>query len=410
MRYTPRRELDTRAGRLQARLAQAGLDGALIVHTADLFYFAGTIQQAHLFVPVEGAQLLMARKSFERARQESALDCVVPLSSLRQLPGLLAEHGYTGLRRLGLELDVMPVNVFQGYQRLLPGVELLDVSTAIRELRAVKSAYEIERMREAGRLMARVCQAVPSFLRTGMTELEFAAEVEALARRLGHQGLIWTRHWNQRVYFGTVVAGDSGAVVSYFDGPLSGTGLSPAMPTSASVRRIGRGEPVVLDYVFACDGYLVDQTRVFSIGPLPAKLVAAYEAMRQVEAAVVEAARPGVLCSDLYDLAVETATRLGYADPFMGCGEGKVSFVGHGVGLELDELPVLARSYKVPLEAGMTFALEPKAIFPAEGAVGVENTWVVSDTGLLPLTQLGPDLTGLPNLSGLGRFGRERNG
>jgi Xaa-Pro dipeptidase len=388
VRYTPRSELDARASRLQARLAQADLDGTLIVQTADLFYFAGTIQQAHLFIPVEGVPLLMARKSFDRARQESALDYVVPLASLRQLPGLLAEHGLTNPRRLGLELDVLPVNVFQGYQRLLPDVELVDVSTAIRELRAVKSPYEIERMREAGRLMAQVFQAAPSFLRAGMTELEFAAEVEAFARRLGHQGLIWTRHWNQRIHFGTAVAGDSGAVVSYFDGPLSGTGLSPAMPTSASLRRIGRNEPIILDYVFAYDGYLVDQTRLFSIGPLPAKLAAAHAAMCQVEATVIEAARPGVLCSDLYDLAVETATRLGYADQFMGYGEGKVSFIGHGVGTELDELPVLAHGFQVPLEAGTTFALEPKAVFPGEGAVGIENTWVVTDTGVAPLTQL----------------------
>ncbi len=386
MRYTPRSELDARIARLQARLAHAGLDGALIVHIANLFYFAGTIQQAHLFVPAQGAAVLMVRKSFERARRESALEHVVSLTSLRRMPALLAEHGYAHFKRIGLELDVMPVAVFGSYQRLLPGVELMDISVPVREIRAVKSAYEIERMRDAARQAAGMFEAAPSVLHAGMTEIEFAAEMEAIARRLGHQGVIWLHNWNQRVHFGTIVSGDNGAIVSYFDGPLAGTGLSPAMPTSAGVRQIGLHEPVIFDYAFAYEGYIVDATRLLSVGPLPQKLMAAYEAMREVEAAVAEAARPGVLCSDLYELAVEMATRLGYADEFMGYGEGKVSFVGHGVGIELDEVPVLAGGYQVPLHAGMTFALEPKVAFPVDGAVGLENTWVVTDDGVESLT------------------------
>ena len=381
----PPSELQQRVRAFQARLQAAQVDIALVVQGADLLYLAGTRQQAHLLVPAAGEPRLLARKSASRAERESAWPTRA-LRSLRELPPAVAEVAGGVARRVGLELDVMPVNTFRQYEALWPGVEFVDVGSLLREQRAVKSAWEIERIAEAGVMMDRILQAVPDILAEGMTELEFAGRLEGVGRALGHQGLTSMRNWNMELFYGAVVAGPSAAVPGHFDGPLGSLGASVAAPVSASRRAIRRGEPVVVDYIAVAEGYLCDQTRVFSLGPLPAYLVDAHQAMREVYAAIAEAARPGVTGGAVYDLAVAKAAEAGLAEVFMGPGEQRVSFVAHGVGLEVDELPLLARGYQGELGVGMVLAVEPKAIFPGVGAVGMENTAVVTETGLRSLS------------------------
>jgi Xaa-Pro aminopeptidase len=144
---------------------------------------------------------------------------------------------------------------------------------------------------------------------------------------------------------------------------------------------------VLVDYVFALNGYYSDHARIFSIGDLPDKLMAAHRAMLDVQALVKKAAQPGVRSGDIYDLALERATELGYAENFMGVGEKRIRFVGHGVGVELDEYPFLAAGQDLELQENMTLALEPKLIFPEKGVVGIENTHVVTGDGLEQLGQ-----------------------
>jgi Xaa-Pro dipeptidase len=383
---TPKAELESRTHKLQAHLAANDLDGVLILQNADLFYFSGTIQQSHLYIPVEGQPLLMARKSLVRARQESALDKVVPLSSLRQLPALWQEHGYARPRRLGMELDVLPTNLFFAYQDILSDTEIVDTSHQIRLVRAVKSPYEVDILRRAARLADVVTRSVTDFLREGISEVELAGQVEAVARRLGHQGIVRMRLWNNELFYGHLMAGDDAAVPSYLSSPTGGTGLSPAVAQGSSLRPIQRHEPVLMDYVFALDGYLVDQTRLFALGDLPNELVAGHKAMLDVQQALRIAAKPSVTGGELYDLAMGLATELGYGEHFMGHGDERITFVGHGVGLELDEYPFLVRGQNMPLEKGMVIALEPKLIYPGLGVVGIEDTHLVTDDGLEPLT------------------------
>jgi len=386
MRYTPEEELVKRIERLQLSLREADLDAALILQQADMFYFAGTIQQAHLYVPATGDPLLMARRSFVRAQRESALPQIVPLNSLRALPDLIAAHSGSIPRRLGMELDVLPVSNFRYYEKLFPDTGIADVSAMIRSQRAVKSPYEVAIQRQAALIADRMVRAMPDILHEGMTELELASQVEAVGRAAGHQGQVWLRNWNASTFYGHLLSGESGAVPSFFDSASGGEGLSPAMPHGVSRKPIRRHEPIMLDYLGACDGYVADQTRMFSLGKLSDRLVAAYDAMRMVQKEVAAAARPGVPAGDLYDLAVRRAKEMGYGDYFMGYGEAQVKFVGHGVGLELDEFPFIARGVKMPLDAGMVFALEPKVVFPGGGIVGVENTWLVTAEGLEKLT------------------------
>ncbi len=211
-----------------------------------------------------------------------------------------------------------------------------------------------------------------------MTELELAAEVEAEARRHGHQGIIRTRRFNLDCFYGHLLSGESGAVPSFLDAPTGGTGLSAAFGNGPGTRQIQPHEPIMLDYVGALDGYHSDQTRMFSLGALPEDLVKGYQACLVILEEVMIALRPGVKASDVFARAAILAEQLGCAERFMNTGAAQVSFVGHGVGVELDEIPYLAAGSNLTIEAGMTLAVEPKIVFPGRGIVGVEDTILVT--------------------------------
>jgi len=384
MRYTPRDELDRRCRSLQGLIRRRGAQGALIVQNADLYYFAGTIQRSHLFIPAEGKPLLLVKKSYPRARQESSLEEVVPLENLKDLPGVLASYGYTRLESVGMELDVLPAALYLKYRDLLQPAEVVDLSHSIRTVRMVKSAYEIEALKGAAELSRAMFARVGEYLREGISEVELAGRLEAEYRRLGHQGYVRMRGFNQEVAYGHLMSGSNLAVPSFLDSPEGGPGVNPSFPQGPGIKRIARNEPVMVDYVGVWEGYMVDQARIFCLGRLPELFTRAHEAAISIQEEIKKSARPGVLCEDLYGLALRMASEYGLKENFMGFPE-PAPFVGHGVGIELDELPVLAKGFKTPLAEGMVLALEPKFVFPA-GEVGIENTFVVGEKGLQPLT------------------------
>ena len=387
----PRSEIEARVRGFQAGLRAAGLDAALVVQTTDLYYLAGTVQNAHLVVPAEGEPALLVRKSLERARAESPLARVEPFRSLRELPGALAAAGVER-GRVGLELDVLPAARYLDYAGRLAGFELGDCSPALRRVRTRKSPWELERIRRAARMLSRIGDWVAEVLVEGMTEIELAAELERFLRREGHQGILRMRAFNGEVFYGTIVAGPSAAVPGGTDTPIVGRGPNAAVAKGASARPIGRGEPVLVDLVASCEGYLADQTRTFSLGLVSDEFREAYGLAHLILERVAAAARPGVTGAALYELAQELAAG---RDGFMGAGEERVSFVGHGFGLEIDEPPFLARGYDEPLEEGMVFALEPKIVFPGLGAVGVESSYAVTADGVDQLTSAPEELVEL---------------
>lgn len=380
MEITPITEIQSRISKFQQKLSEQATDGAIVLLQSDLFYFAGTVQNSYLFVPADGQPVLMVKKSLTRGQQESPLKNIVAVNSPKQIPEILAEYGYTGLKKIGLELDVLPVNLYNSYKKIFPEAMFVDVSTAIKEIRAVKSAYEIEIMRGALAVIDQAFRAVPSFLREGMTELELAALFEAEMRKRGFAGPSKMRAFNQDFFLGNVCTGGSGFYPNYFDGPVGGQGASIAQPQGAGWKKINRNEVIYIDYTTIVKGYTGDQTRIFCIGELSPKLVKAYDDALLIEAEIVKSIKPGTPAEEPYLLAVKLATELGYQDNFMGYKPDQVKFIGHGIGLELDELPVLAKGLKMPLVPGMTFALEPKFVF-AEGAIGTENSFVMTENG-----------------------------
>jgi Xaa-Pro aminopeptidase len=195
------------------------------------------------------------------------------------------------------------------------------------------------------------------------------------------------RLWGSEMFYGHLMSGPTGAVPSFLSSPTGGTGASPAVAQGPGFKTIQRHEPVLVDYVFAYNGYLSDHARIFSLGSLPDELTDAHTAMLEIEQMIKGWAKPGVKSGDIYQRALEKTKALGYADHFMGVGPERIRFVGHGIGLEVDEFPFLAAGQQLELQAGMTIALEPKLIFPGKGVVGIENTHVVTDDGLDQLGQ-----------------------
>ncbi len=384
---TPVAELQQRIASLQQSLQKKGLQAALIVQKTDLFYFSGTSQQGWLYVPHEGKPLLMIFKEYARARRESMLEQVVSLVSPKKIPSLLQERGYDLPSVLGMELDVLPVNLFKQYTSIFSDSEIVDIATEIRLIRAVKSSYEIDLIKQACALSDKVAARVPELLEAGKTEVQLAGEIEGYARSLGHQGIVRMRLWGSELFYGHLMSGAAAAVPSYLASPTGGEGVSALIGQGAGFKKIGRNEPVLVDYVFALNGYISDHTRIFSLGDLSAELMEAHEAMLEIQEAVKIFAVPGVAAGDVYEKMISLAELKGYDEFFMGVGERKIRFSGHGVGLELDEFPFLAKGQALPLAEGMVIALEPKAIFPDKGVVGIENTHLVTATGLESLTR-----------------------
>jgi Xaa-Pro aminopeptidase len=389
---TPKVELEQRIFNLQKYFKKENINGALILQIADLFYFSGTIQQARLYVPAEGDPVLMVRKSYDRAKAESSVKKIVYLSRPSDIPDILKANGHALPATLGLELDVLPTNLFFSYQDIFKNSQIVDISPGIRLIRAVKSPYEIGIMRRAAELSDQVAAWVPNILRAGMTELELAGKIEAESRRLGHQGVLRMRLWGSEMFYGHLLSGATGAVPSYLASPTGGVGASPAVAQGPGFKTIQRHEPVMVDYIFSYNGYLSDHTRIFSLGSLPPDLIKAHAAMLEVQQLVKKIATPGMKTGDIYHRAVEKTKDLGYADHFMGTGKERVRFIGHGIGLEVDEFPFLAAGQQLELQSGMTIALEPKLIFPGKGVVGIENSHVVTKDGLEQLGRFPEDV------------------
>ncbi len=383
LRYTPKSELNNRVDKLQKLLQKKDIDGAIIIQNADLFYFTGTVQQSHLFIPAEGKPVLLVKKSYERAREESALEDITYLDSLKDMIAVLGNYGYGNFKTLGFELDVLPANLYLRYQKLFTPAKIVDASPLIRTVRTIKSDYELEIFRDAAKINAEVFSFIKDNLREGMSELKLTAIIDACSREKGYPGFIRIRGFNQDLFQTMVISGDN-TDPSYFWGAVGGKGVGPAFAQGAGDKLIGRNEPVFVDYGFILDGYILDQTRTYCIGKLPDHLTRAYGTAAEILKQMEKLARPGVPCGKLHDLALEIAGASPFAGHFTGYPT-PLAFVGHGVGIELDELPVIGHGFETPLEPGMVIALEPKFTFP-DGAVGIENTYVVTQTGLETLT------------------------
>ncbi|MFZ2446413.1 MAG: Xaa-Pro peptidase family protein [Syntrophobacteraceae bacterium] len=384
MQTVPASEIADRLVNLQGLLAKAGADAAVIRQNADLFYFTGTVQDSHLIVPASGNPVLLVRRSFERAKAESPIRPIIPMQSLGEIREALFEAcGAKEPETVGFELDVLPASTFFIYdEKIFPKQRIVDISGLVRQLRAIKSPWEIDMMRRAAEISTLVAESVPKFLRPGISELELNSDLESLARRAGNTGFVRSRSFNLEMGFGHILSGPNASVPSYTDSPTGGPGLTPAFGQGAGERKIAPGEIVSVDIMVCRDGYLNDQTRNYCIGEPPQRLARAYDFVKSVHERFRKLARPGSITGELYQAVMRWAEVEGWGAWFMGHADPRITFVGHGIGTEVDELPFLAEGHKLPLAEGMVFAFEPKVIIPDEGIAGLENTYAVTSGGI----------------------------
>ncbi len=379
----PKAEIEDRVERLQSRME--GLTGAIIFQAVDMLYFSGTAQEGIVYVPAdpEAEAVVMVRKSLDRAREESPLD-VSPLKSMKSLKADLAiPEG----AKIGLELDVLPFNNYERVKAALPDAEFKDVSEPIRMVRSVKSKFEIRLIRAAARILDAGIGSVPDHLEEGMAEIELAAKLEAEMRALGHSGSLRFRRFNQELPMGHLMAGPSAAYPSFVASPTGGIGPSLLQPQGPGFRKIRKNEPILVDYGGVYNGYIADETRIFSLGPLSKELEEAHAAALEVERGIAESLRPGNSGREIYEISEALGEELGYRDRLGGPVGAKCGFVGHGVGLEIDEYPVLC-PVDHEILPNMTVAVEPKMIYPGVGVVGIEDTFLTTDLGPKRLTRL----------------------
>jgi Xaa-Pro aminopeptidase len=388
----PEAELNQRIDRLQREMNAREIEGLLVIQRADLFYFSGTAQNGFLYIPAAGAPLLAVKRFFPRSRQESGLDNVIALDSVRELPGRLLDHYGQLPAVLALEMDVLPVADYEYYRRLFDCRQFVDGSPAILKVRGLKSAWEVERMEETAEMSYETFEYMRGAIRPGLSEMEFAGMYETAARRLGHGGKLRTRHFQSEGYPWHVLSGENGGLVGMLDSPFSGRGTSAAFPSGAGHRQLRENEPILVDFGAVLNGYHIDETRMFALGSMPEKPLKACRVAIDIHNDVIAAVKPGMTAGEVYQRSLAEARKRGYEESYLGPPGLKVRFVGHGIGVELIEPPFLAEGKSDVLQPGMTIALEPKLCFKDEFAAGVESVFRVTDTGARMISRVPVDI------------------
>jgi Xaa-Pro dipeptidase len=406
MDLLPKSEAAARLAGLQCWMQTASVDAVFVFQSVDLYYFAGTVQSGLLCLPATGEPLYLVQKSVKRAQIESTWNRILPFPGFKKLPEWLTDAGLTGLRRVGIETDVLPTSYYLKLSEVFPRIEFIDASDAIRRIRMVKSAYEVGQIRQAARMLRLGFERLPEWIRPGVSELSVMAQLEGFLRSQGHQGLIRMRGFNGQMGYGTLSGGASAVYPTSIAGPVGFTGLYPAVPIGGGEHILAPGETLIADIVGGYGGYIADETRTYALGRLDPDLADAHRYTVNLTREIEAMLRPGSQCSQIYRHILERVKESPYTAGFMGIGDSQVRFIGHGVGLELDELPVLAAGFDIPLEPGMTIAVEPKIFFPDRGGVGIENTYLITESGCENLTIYPEEIMVIPGPGAKGQRGQ----
>jgi len=389
----PPGEVFHRISRLQRELAAISLSGTMILDGVNMFYYTGTIQNGVLFVPAEGEPVLFIRRSFERAQKETPLKTLVGLRGLGELPGWLQSHGYQAAR-VGLNEATLPVSIFRRISESFPQTVFEDMSLTLSMIRSVKSDYEVSLIREAGKRHKVLYDDIPGMIREGMTEWDLGSAIHAKMLKLGYTGMPRLATFNSEFFAGVISFGESSNYPTASVGPGGSVGLCPAFPFLGGARRLKKGDIIFVDTGFAYGGYFTDKTRVFALGRPHGRAVDVHKICLDIQEAVRCRLIPDAVPSEIFEQVYLTeVVKRDFEENFMGFGSNRVSFLGHGIGLVIDEFPAIARKVDVPLKKNMVFAIEPKKGLKDTGLVGVENTFLVTARGGEKLTPGSDEIT-----------------
>ena len=385
-------ELKLRRDKIRSLMTLQGIDAALITCNANLIYTYGCVVSGYLYLPLHSPALLFFKRPNNIKGEHS-----FPIRKPEQIVDILKEQGLPLPSKLMLEGDELPHTEYMRLASLFPDAEIVNGTPLIRQARSIKTAVETEMFRRAGIAHAKAYEQIPSVYRPGMTDIEFSIEIERLMRQQGCLGIFRIFGRSMEIFMGSVLAGDNAECPSPYDFALGGQGLDPSIPGGANKTPLQEGQSVMVDLGGNFNGYMHDMSRVFSVGILPEEAYAAHRVCLDVQEAIAGMARPGTVCEDLYQAAIEIVSKAGFADKFMGTRQ-QAKFIGHGIGLEINEQPVIAPRVKQELEPGMVFALEPKIVLPGIGPVGIENSWVVTNDGIEKLAACNEEIVNLmPN-------------
>ena len=373
-------ELKLRRDKIRVLMAQQEIDAALITCNVNLIYTYGRVVSAYLYLPLNAPARLFIKRPNNIEGEH-----IHSIRKPEQLPDLLKECGLPLPAKLMLEGDELSYTEYTRLAACFLETTVVNGTPLIRKARSVKTNIEIEMFRRSGIAHTKAYEQIPSVYRPGMTDRQLSIEIERLMRLEGCLGIFRTFGQSMEIFMGSLLAGDNATAPAPYDFALGGEGLDPSIPIGANGALLQPGQSFMVDMGGNFYGYRGDMSRVFSIGKLPEKAYAAHQTCLDVQAAVIEKAKPGAVCEDLYNTAIDIVTKAGFADYFMGVGQ-KAKFIGHGIGLEINEAPVLAPRMKQELEPGMVFALEPKIVLPGVGPLGIENSWVVTADGVEKLT------------------------
>lgn len=385
LRPVPASELEARLERFRRAMdaAHPGWEMAAVNHKVAMYYFTGTIQEGVLLIRPQDA-VFWVRRSFERACNESHFSDIRPMHSFREAAafyGSAPKVMYVETKKATLDWERM-------LHKYFTFEELGSFDSVLQDLRMVKSEYELKQMEQSGAIHETVLDIVaPKLIYGGISEAQLAIALYSEMVQRGSQG---TARFNQALgeeAVGIASFGKSGLVRTGFDGPGGTDGTCIAVQSIGNAfRKLQPGRLVYLDIPCGFDGYHTDKTVVYYYGDLAKDehskhLMEAQQRCLELEQEVVRLMVPGEPIENLYLRTMDKFDNI-YGDAFMNGGK----FLGHSIGLVMDEAPAIAKGFKQSLQPGMTFAVEPKIALPGLGMVGTENTYVVTENGARSLT------------------------
>lgn len=375
-------ELELKWRRIQQAMRQEEADGCLLTMNMNLYYVSGQVFNGYFYLPAEGRPYwFVKRLTIPETNQ------VHVIRKPEQIPDFFRDLNLAMPRNLLLEADELSYNEYIRLQHVFRAEATGNASALIRHIRMIKTPWEIEQMRISARKHEAVYREIPACYRPGMRDIELQIEIEKRMRVHGSLGYFRAFGSNMDIFMGSLLAGENAGEPSPFDFALGGTGMHASGPLGANGTLLREGTTVMADMSGNYTAYQTDMTRVFSIGKLPDRAYRVHRVALEIQARMERTAKPGVPCAELYRDALAMAGQEGLEDCFMGT-RFQAKFVGHGVGLEINELPVLTTRSKDILQPGMTFAFEPKFVLAGIGAVGIENTFLVTDSGVEKMTLL----------------------
>jgi Xaa-Pro aminopeptidase len=358
----------------------------LVFSRLNIYYFTGSFANGVFWLPLHGEPVLFCRRGVERSRIESPLNHICSFKSYGDIESILNGLGFSLPEQVAAEMNGLSWALSNSLTKYFSSRRFIPADKIIGMSRAKKSEWELTILREAGSKHARcLTRLLPPFLHEGISELEICHKISELFFSEGHLGILRMENYGEEVFLGHISVGDSANYPSAFNGPVGLRGVHPATPYmgSADVTWTA-GKPLIIDNGFTFDGYITDKTQVYWLGKtetMPSHAIEAHSFCIDLQNEIAESLKPGILPSALWNQCLAKVERSQWKSGFMGLGTNKVSFIGHGIGLAIDEYPVLTTGFDYPLEAGMTIALEPKIGIPGFGMVGVENTFEVTPSG-----------------------------